>query len=64
MHDWRQDVEEPWSTSSWGLYVLGGRLHTKCTQMCVLRTEKYTHFVGHCQGRRKDFFKGGGGGAF
>ena len=25
----------------------GGPLHTKCTQICVLRTEKYTHFGGH-----------------
>ena len=26
----------------------GGRLHTTCTQMCVLRTYNYTHFEGYC----------------
>ena len=36
----------------------GGRLHTKCTQMCVLRTEKYTHFVGHCLHKNIPIMKG------
>ena len=36
----------------------GGRLHTKCTQMCVLRTVKYTHFEGHCLRKNIPIIKG------
>ena len=41
-----------------GATIPGGRLHTKCTQMCVLRTEKYTHFEGHCLRKNIPIIKG------